>query len=99
MKSRSDSFRHHVLTAMPITTAAPLFGTVSSGIKPRRRRGGPDRERALIAIDALWPGGIPDKSLLKNCDLCRDVAGWLEEKNLPNVKDLTILRAAKRRHD
>jgi len=57
MKSRSDSFRHHVLTAVPINAEAP---SREPQRQHRHRRGGPERERASMAINMLWPGGIPD---------------------------------------
>jgi hypothetical protein len=63
----------------------------------RRRKSAPVRERALLAINALWPDGVPSEIILLNCTLCNEINAWLKKRSLPEVKDDTILRAAKRR--
>jgi hypothetical protein len=63
---------------------------------PRRRRKSAP-VRALLAINALWPDGVPSEIILLNCTLCNEINAWLKKRSLPEVKDDTILRAAKRR--
>jgi hypothetical protein len=83
--------QNHLLTALPLVTQ-------SSVEAPRRRRkSAPECGRALLAINALWPGGVPSEIVLLNCTLCKEVTAWLKKRRLPEVKDDTILRAAKRR--
>jgi hypothetical protein len=64
---------------------------------PHHTRGQPARERAQIAIKALYPQGVPDPASEPNVLLCRKVGNWLKERSLPGVSDPTILRAAGRR--
>jgi hypothetical protein len=60
------------------------------------KRGGPI-ERAQRAIEALFPGGVPDQALLPNKTLCGQVDEWLKKSGLPKVSEDTIHRAAGRR--
>jgi hypothetical protein len=60
-------------------------------------RSRPPRERALVAIQQLYPGGTPSQVIEPNAILCRRVGTKLKEFKLPNVSDDTILRAAGRR--
>ena len=53
----------------------------------RRRKSAPERDRALLAIDALWPDGVPSLIILRNCTLCKEVAAWLKKRRLLEVKD------------
>jgi hypothetical protein len=82
--------QNHLLTAIPLDIGASIEA-------PRRRKSAPERGRALLAINALWPEGVPSIIILPNCTLCREVAEWLKERRLREIKDDTILRAAKRR--
>jgi hypothetical protein len=83
--------QNHLLTALPLVIGASIE-------TPRRRRkSAPVRERALLAINALWPDGVPSEIILLNCTLCNEINAWLKKRSLPEVKDDTILRAAKRR--
>jgi hypothetical protein len=65
--------------------------------KPRRKRTTPPLDRASIAIKEVYPHGLPDQTTEPNVALCRKVGGKLKEKNLNQVSDDTILRAAGRR--
>ena len=55
------------------------------------------RERASRAIQALYPGGVPDQVTMPNKKLCGSVDDWLKEQKLDGVSNPTILRAAGRR--
>lgn len=57
----------------------------------------PARERARIAIDELYPNGVPNRAAVSNARLCRQVGDRLKTIGLPDVSDDTILRAAGRR--
>jgi hypothetical protein len=57
----------------------------------------PARERALNAIKALYPSGVPNQAAEPNVHLCRRVCEKLKATGLPGVSDDTILRAAGRR--
>jgi hypothetical protein len=50
--------QNHLLTALPLVVGA------SPEVPRRRRKSAPDRGRALLAINALWPNGVPDKIIL-----------------------------------
>jgi hypothetical protein len=65
--------------------------------RPPQRRAKPARERAIQAIQALYPNGVPDQVAVPNTSLCRRVGQWLKDSKLPDVKDDTVLRAAGRR--
>jgi hypothetical protein len=81
--------QNHLLTALPLVIGASI-------VTPRRRRkSAPVRERALLAINALWPDGVPSEIIF--CTLSNEINAWLKKRSLPEVKDDTILRAAKRR--
>jgi hypothetical protein len=70
--------------------------------KTRPTRPSYKRERALQAIQALWPNGIPSQSILANGPLCKKVTEWIEndskQRNIQQltISDDTILRAARR---
>jgi hypothetical protein len=64
--------------------------------RPRARRS-PSRERAEVALRAVYPQGIPDQATEPNVSLCRRVGQHLKESRLPGVSDDTTLRAAGRR--
>jgi hypothetical protein len=63
------------------------------------------RDRARKAIDALWPDGVPNQSILDNGQLCGQVTIWLKKETARQrlqyvpISDDTILRAAGRRPD
>jgi hypothetical protein len=65
-----------------------------------RTRCRPIFERALAAIQALYPNGVPSPVDVPNSVLCRNVGDHLKiaDKKL-NVSNDTILRAAKRRRN
>jgi hypothetical protein len=59
------------------------------------------RERAMEAIKALWPDGVPDQGALPNKALCKKVAEWIaKDQRTPRIEisDDTIQRAAGRSH-
>jgi hypothetical protein len=93
----SPRFGEPVLRQNHLLTAIPLDIGTSIEAPRRRRKSAPERDRALLAIDALWPDCVPSLIILRNCTLCKEVAAWLKKRRLPEVKDDTILRAAKRR--
>jgi hypothetical protein len=64
---------------------------------PQRSRRRPALERAQGAINELYPNDIPDQATEPNVILCRKVASWLKNNNMPEVSDPTILRAVHRR--
>jgi len=64
--------------------------------RPRERRK-PDRERAQLALEKLYPDGLPDQATVPNKTLFRQVSEKLKHLKLPGVSDDTILRAAGRR--
>lgn len=74
--------------------AIPAETIVSSPKKTRQRTA---RSRAEQAISALYPNGVPEQAELPNALLSRAVGEWLKSKNLPDVKNDSILRAAGRR--
>jgi hypothetical protein len=82
--------------------APKTAGAVSPSAKSTKRRRD-KRDRAQLAIAALWPHGVPDQSNLGNGALCTAVTDWLKKESarrkLPYVPigDDTILRAAGRR--
>jgi hypothetical protein len=61
------------------------------------------RSRVAIAIQELWPDGLPDQSVLSNSLLFKKVGNWLksdcQKQNVPVAipSDDTILRAAGRK--
>jgi hypothetical protein len=57
----------------------------------------PAREPAKMALDEIYPEGIPSQSEVPNATLCGKVGNWLKTKGQRNVSDATILRAAGRR--
>ena len=57
----------------------------------------PARERARIAIEEIYPNGIPSRAAVPNARLCRRVGEKLKTIGLPDVSDDTILRTAGRR--
>lgn len=67
--------------------------TVAKSARSRR----PMRERAEMAIAAIFPEGLPHPAIEPNASLCRKVAYWLKRNHSLDVKDDTILRAAGRR--
>jgi hypothetical protein len=93
----SPRFGEPVLRQNHLLTAIPLDIGTSIEAPRRRRKSAPERDRALLAIDALWPDGEPSLIILRNCTLCKEVAAWLKKRPMLEVKDDTILRAAKRR--
>lgn len=88
---------------LPIRVSSPaldryLSPAASSSLLPikRTRHLQPGRERAMRAIAAVFPSGIPDRVALPNSTLCRRVADWMKVNNLATVADRTVLRAAGR---
>jgi hypothetical protein len=57
----------------------------------------PTRERARLAIESLYPTGIPNPATEPNARLCQKVQGWLKENGMPTAGDDSVLRAAGRR--
>jgi len=66
-----------------------------SGTGARRSR--PSRERALRAINEIYPQGVPDEATVPNAILLNKVGEKLNQEGLLGVSDDTILRAAGRR--
>jgi hypothetical protein len=99
--SNGNSVVEGSITRAELPSAPPRPEPVSrtgEGIsKATRRRRQPSRERAKKALDALYPGKIPDQDSEPNKILCGKVDAWLEIEKLPGVKSDTILRAAGRR--
>jgi hypothetical protein len=75
----------------------PAIGRIYRELNERPNRRLPSRERALNALNELYPDGIPDQAAKPNALLCRGVGEKLRAANLPGVSDDTILRAAGRR--
>ena len=65
-----------------------------SARKPRTR---PERNRALEALAAVYPGGVPNQQDEPNAVLLRKVGDKLSEQRKRPVRDDSILRAAGRR--
>jgi hypothetical protein len=57
----------------------------------------PTVDRANIAINALYPQGVPTQATLRNKRLIADVNGELARMGLKAVSETTVLRAAGRR--
>jgi hypothetical protein len=70
---------------------------VRSGRQRHRRKSQPTLERARIAIQELYPTGVPQQAAEPNTILCRRVGQKLKQAGLPEVSNDTILRAAGRR--
>lgn len=78
------------------TKAQDELARSTRGTRGRTKKRSPAKERAIGVIKELFPGGVPDQAVLPNVLLCRQVGDKLKEKNLPNVSNDTILRAAGR---
>lgn len=66
----------------------------------RRKKSRPKRDRAKLALTALYDKAVPDQTAKPNVVLCREVQAWLKDIcKLPklDIDDNTILRAARRR--
>jgi hypothetical protein len=65
----------------------------------KQASGGAKEERARLALESLYPKGIPAPFKLGNPYLCRAVGDFFKKQNPPleNVSDDAILRAAGRR--
>ena len=61
------------------------------------KRTSPTAERATIAINALYPQGVPSQVTLINKRLVADVNGKLASMGLKRVSETTVLRVAGRR--
>jgi hypothetical protein len=72
-------------------------GGAAGSVKPTTTKGQPAFDRAKRAIDALWPDGPPEPTILSNKQLEGLVLKKLKELGLPPVSPDTILRAAGRR--
>ena len=70
---------------------------VRSGRQRHRHKSQPTFERARIAIQELYPTGVPQQAAEPNTILCRRVGQKLKQAGLPEVSNDTILRAAGRR--
>jgi hypothetical protein len=68
-----------------------------AGVQRSRVKGRPALERALFAIDQLYPAGVPTQAEQPNKLLCGRIGEILKESGLPKVSNDTILRAAGRR--
>jgi hypothetical protein len=61
------------------------------------------RDRVRMAVEALWPAGVPAAAVLANSRLCKTVGDWLKadckKQGLPVtiISDDTILRAVDRK--
>jgi hypothetical protein len=70
--------------------------------KQNKRRTRNKRDRAMQAIKAIWPNGLPNQTELPNDILCKRVSEWLKadcrKQNISfvEISDDTILRAAGR---
>jgi hypothetical protein len=94
----------------PITNTMSVSKSTLTAVKtkatkdPKTKRSSRKRDRALEAIRALWPEGIPSQRSVSNKLLCTSVSNWLKEdskqKNLSQepISDSTIKRAAGRPH-
>jgi hypothetical protein len=82
------------------TRQTPQVPATATATAPRPRD---KRDRANTAIHALWPDGIPDRTILPNGKLCQRVTEWLKDdcrqRRVPLIlpSDDTILRAAGRK--
>ena len=83
-----------VLCTVPTAGRSSADAEAKTGRRTRRR---PNRERAQLAILAVYPDGVPSPIVEPNAMLCRRVGDWLKDNHLPDVSDDTILRAAGRR--
>jgi hypothetical protein len=85
-RNQKPEFLAHLIPALPERdSTAP------------NRRSQPRRELAKKAIDAVYPGGVPDQVSEPNSRLTKKVGRWLADNKLPGMGDDTILRAAGRR--
>jgi hypothetical protein len=88
-----DESAHHGSNAAPASR-------VESGSQqqPRRRpKTQTGRDRARMAIQALFPAALPDQATVPNSTLCKQVSERLKDLGLAATSDDTILRAAGRR--
>jgi hypothetical protein len=74
---------------VPIPMAEP--GSTKPAARSREKR-----DRALRAIAALWPAGVPSKAELPNQRLVHQASRWLANQHISAPSKETILRAAKR---
>jgi hypothetical protein len=74
------------------TLSDPSGGRATQRIATR-----PARELAEMALDEIYPEGIPGQSEEPNKTLCGKVGDWLKTKKQRDVSKPTILRAAGRR--
>ena len=90
--SRSDVTRELCVRAASSQTTAPPASIA------RRGRSRPGYDSAKWALEKVYPGGVPEQSVLRNNKLCERVVQELKDQGRPQVKDDTILRAAGRRN-
>jgi hypothetical protein len=95
LRSMTEARWGYKVTIAPTHSIAIPAETIVSGPKKTRQRTA--RSRAEQAISALYPNGVPEQAELPNVLLYRAVNEWLKGKQLPDVKNDSILRAAGRR--
>jgi len=64
---------------------------------PPTARAQPQRDRAKMALDALYPNGVPGRASKSDAELVLAVNIWLKNNELFEVSRESILRAAGRR--
>jgi hypothetical protein len=90
-KERDETPRY--LRHLLINPVSDESATVQTKAKIATR---PARDFAKIALNEIYPEGIPSQSEEPNAALCRKVGNWLKSKQR-KLSDATILRAAGRR--
>jgi hypothetical protein len=102
-KERGETPRHlrNLLINLPSDESATeqteaTLAAPSEGLATQRTTTRPARELAEMALDEIYPEGIPRQSEEPNATLCRKVGNWLKSKQR-RLSDATILRAAGRR--
>jgi hypothetical protein len=85
----------------PATDSAPLALPCcppADNLPTRPRRSRPESDRAERALAALYPAGMPDRGLVSNMDLQKQVNDWLKAKGMrAQISYTTVLRASGRR--
>jgi hypothetical protein len=74
---------------------APCIFSANTGFSRTR----PARARVVLALNELYPHGVPDQTSVRNDVLWGEVNDWLCRVRLPKAGRDTVLRAAGRRSD
>jgi len=68
-----------------------------SNVPLRSRRSRPEGDRAKRALNAIYPNGVPDRGLVSNTDLHKQVNDWLKAEGArADISYRTVCRAAGR---